>query len=60
MVVPKVQARWRYGLAGDWLGDRDITAFGADSENAIFVGGKLFANGNEPGSPNAVASRSAK
>ena len=55
VVVPKVQARWRYGLAGDWLGDRDITAFD-DSKNAIFVGGKLFANGNEPGSPNAVAS----
>jgi hypothetical protein len=54
--IPKITARWRYGLGGNWLGDRAGSAYDSNTKT-IFIGGRLFpTDGDISGTPEAVAS----
>jgi hypothetical protein len=55
--IPKVRARWRYGLGGNWLGDRAGSAYDS-SNNTIHVGGRLAPPTGDisGGTPDGIAS----
>jgi hypothetical protein len=56
VAIPKIRARWRYGLGGNWLGDRQGSAYDA-TNNTIYVGGRLSpTDGDVSGSPEPAAS----
>jgi hypothetical protein len=56
VAIPKIRARWRYGLGGNWLGDRAGSAYDPNT-NSIFVGGRQSPpTGDISGTPESVAS----